>query len=83
MYSVAIKNNATGEIRLCDQNHEWNGEGSEFWWTEGNMSCDCNRHSEFERAGGNEHPDQIECDDTKYSILYFIVNGKKIKVNNG
>lgn len=25
---------------------------SEFWWSEGNMACDCNRETEFLRAKG-------------------------------
>lgn len=44
---------------------EWRPEGSRFytwhdvfWWTEGNMGCDCNRHLTFERAHGREPADE-------------------------
>ncbi len=43
--------------------------GDVFWWTEGNMSCDCNRHLEFERGQGRE-PDaeDVECGHGRYSV---------------
>lgn len=71
-YKVAIRKNSTGEIRLYDLGDIPWGESSEFWWTEGNMSCDCNRQWDFERAGGDpitEDPDP-DCGDIKYSALY-------------
>ncbi len=50
MYTVAIRNNETGEIRMCAQDLE-RGAGSDFWWTDGNMACDCNRALTFARVG--------------------------------
>ncbi len=82
MYMVAIKNNDTGEVRLCKQDIGWNGEGSEFWWTEGNMACDCNRHNEFLRANGEEETD-VECDMIRYSALYAeLEDGTRIKLDD-
>lgn len=57
-YRVFITRTADGSTRewkpgweCRDQEEaEWN-DGSEFWWTEGNFGCDCNRFMEFERAG--------------------------------
>jgi hypothetical protein len=70
MYKVAIRNNKTKEIRLCDSGSSWN-EHSDFWWLEGNMSCDCNRHLLFERAGGREPElEECKCSDGMYSVLY-------------
>lgn len=74
-YQVAIKNNKTDETRLCTQNLTWVDDV--FWWTEGNMSCDCNRGNEFARANNEPEPD-YDCGDTLFSALYAVVDGKKI-----
>ncbi len=29
---------------------------NEFWWTDGNMGCDCNREVVFEYVTGKTHP---------------------------
>jgi len=69
-YNVALRNNATGEIRLIAHPSPW-GKDSDYLWTEGNYSCDCNRHLLFERDKGFE-PDaaDVKCGDVKYSALY-------------
>lgn len=77
-YKVAIKSNATREIRLYDLGREchWN-DASYFLWTQGNYSCDCNRELSFIRAGGPGSDDDphhnnldTECGHDRYSILY-------------
>lgn len=42
-----------------------------FSWTENNYSCDCNRQSEFERAGGeyDTETDDPDCGDERYTLL--------------
>lgn len=82
-YKIAIRNNETGEIRECPQDLKWE-EHTDFWWTEGNMACDCNRHLEFERAGGRKPEwDEGECGDEKYTALYAeFPNGKKITLDD-
>ena len=80
MYYVAIRNNKTREIRLRQENLEWD-EYSHFWWTEGNMSCDCNRELEFERAIRNEPYHDTKCGEKRYSVLYAVVDGTKIPVD--
>lgn len=53
-YSVWIKDRRTQEIvRYECPELAWE-EGSEFWWSEGNFGCDCNRHLCFMRAKGIE-----------------------------
>lgn len=79
-YKVTIKNNETNEIRLTEPfDVEWN----DFMWTEGNYSCDCNRHLFFEIAGGNSPDfDNAECGEDKYSILCVAFeNGDRIDLN--
>lgn len=88
-YKVAIRDNATGEVRIGAYDFEWfkeDGGTDDFWWTEGNMSCDCNRHLEFLRAGGpgpadDPHWNNVEhaCGDGAYSVLYAeLPDGKRI-----
>lgn len=81
-YKVAIRDNATGEVRIGAYDFDWN----EFWWTEGNMSCDCNRRLEFLRAGGpgpagdpHWNDAEHECGNGAYSVLYaYLPDGKRI-----
>jgi len=85
-YRVAIRKNETGEVRLRNYDYDWfKYESSDlFWWTEGNMSCDCNRYLEFERAAGVE-PDSCyaPCGETAYSVLYVeLPDGTKIDVDD-
>ncbi len=79
-YSVDIRNNATGEVRTCSQRDlAWN-DSSVFWWTEGNMSCDCNRELEFVRAGGPGPDDDprwndldTECGFERFTVIRAIL----------
>ena len=52
-YQVSITKLDTGETRISTQNLDW-GDYSAWWWTEGNMGCDCNRSWEFSRAKKGE-----------------------------
>lgn len=59
-YRVLIRENATGEIRLSKK---FEFKFSPYWWTDGNMGCDCNRWIEWHRAGGQEpNMDDAKCD---------------------
>ena len=91
-YKVAIRKNDTGEIRFANIDMDWYREGKDdggdfFWWTEGNMGCDCNRKIQFDLAGnshaetpGQDHP----CSEGKYSALYAeLPDGKKIELDRG
>lgn len=68
-YVVRIRHNKTGTIRSRRCDLEWN-DGSKYWWTEGNMGCDCNLDLEFRRAGG-ETPnlDEVSCSEGKFTAL--------------
>lgn len=74
-YEVEFREVATGEAVRVTFNPPWS-EGSESHWTEGNMSCDCNRAMEFWRA---HHPDatldeepEFPCGDGKYKVTIRI-----------
>lgn len=60
-YTATIKDRRTGEIVSAPQPRAtgW-GEGSEYFWSDGNFGCDCNRHIVFETAKGND-PDAEDC----------------------
>lgn len=88
-YKVLIRKNATGEERFYSMDDiEWD-ESSEFWWTEGNFGCDCNRGSSFLRAGGPGPADDphwnsadFECGDTAYTCLYAVLeDGTRIELD--
>ena len=80
-YRVLLRKNSTGEVREIDGG-EWH-EASEFLWTEGNFSCDCNRAILFERAVGKEiDDDESVCGYTAYTaIKAFRADGVEIKLD--
>lgn len=41
----------------------------EFWWTEGNFGCDCNRRDAFADASDEPRPDADECSHHEYSVI--------------
>lgn len=80
---VDIRNNKTGEIRryhtdtlLGDEQEPW----SDFWWSEGNAGCDCNRALFFGYAIGQEYEEiDSHCGDGGYSVnIYSTKNGKEL-----
>ena len=78
-----IRNNKTGEIReykdevWWDYNEPYDDYPNDFMWSEGNYSCDCNRHLFFQRAK-NEDEDNAECGDDLYSVNLKNPKGGKI-----
>ncbi len=85
MFTVHIKNNKTGEIRQHIEKDENWFDGSDFMWTEGNYSCDCNRALYFARANGSddELAEGQDCGDNEaYSIPFVILkDGTKITIS--
>lgn len=77
MYKIAIRNNATKEIRNCKLTGKWD-DNREFYWTEGNGSCDCNREIRFRMAENETVDESIKCGDSAFSILYVMRCGKVI-----
>lgn len=69
-YTVTMKETATGEVRTFPAKLPW-GDGSNFWWSEGNYSCDCNRELEWREAGGLPRFPEIEgpCTEGRYVVL--------------
>lgn len=63
-----ITDTTTGETRV----HHFEDEPEDLWlvefdWGENNMSCDCNRHIFFARAGGQEAEDR-ECGHVRFAV---------------
>lgn len=89
MYKVAIRNNATGEVAIAEIGLDWKfpseeDSGDIFWWTEGNMGCDCNRELEWRRAKDEEIPDDFdyECGDGRFSVLYAeLPDGERVSID--
>jgi hypothetical protein len=81
-YKVAIRRNKSGEVRIVEMGTDWH-EASEFWWTEGNMGCDCNRHDVFQGAVDDEPDDFYPCGHTEYTALYAeMPDGTRIKLDS-
>jgi hypothetical protein len=80
-YSVAIRRNDTGEIRISRHDYEWDTDGSDYLWTEGNFSCDCNRYLFFQRAAGEDEGEH-SCGDSLYTVLYAeLPTGERIPID--
>lgn len=62
---LEIKRNADGAMALAVW-PDWTWH--EYWWKDGNASCDCNRELFFLRARDEEEPDEPECGEGKYSV---------------
>jgi len=77
-YTVAIRENATGEIKTVRENLTWdtsNDDGSIYWWAAGNFSCDCNRAIQF-------GDDDDSCGETRFSVLYAeLPDGRRVPID--
>lgn len=62
---LEIRRNADDAI-ATDVWRNW--EYNEFWWAEGNASCDCNRRLFFARARGEDDSEKAECSNGLYSV---------------
>lgn len=74
-YTVDIKKTSTGEIRTAKFDEQWH-DINVYLWTEGNYSCDCNRHDFFVCRGYRRHPhvgDSI-CGDSEYRVLKAVLD---------
>ena len=72
-YFVTMKDVTTGEVVVCKMDWTWE-EGSEFLWSEGNWSCDCNRLYEFRENKGLERiPDDDRSPYCKCSHVFQIL----------
>lgn len=88
-YRVLLRKNDTGEERWRVMDFDWS-ESDEFWWTEGNFGCDCNRAMEWARAGGPGPPDDPhwnnidrDCGDIAFTaICAELADGTIIKLDD-
>jgi hypothetical protein len=82
-YTIEMRKRSTGEVRSCKCDGEWD-DNSEFYWLEGNASCDCNRHDYFQDFGrvqcdSTEYTDGFPCGDVEYTATKVILdNGTEI-----
>lgn len=68
-FKVLIKNNITGEERLCDTETHWT-KSTVFWIKDGNFCCDCNREMLFENDDSLDPP----CGFEKYRIIEAVLD---------
>ena len=79
-YDVTIRRNADGQERIIHMDHGWAGH-SHWWWTEGNFSCDCNRHIVFCEAASVSALD-CPCGTTAYTAVAAILpDGRRIALD--
>lgn len=73
-YVIRLRDNTTGEVRDCPQDHDgYDAESIEFYWTDGNFGCDCNRRWEFQRAGGEGEDENPPCDNERYTAIEAVL----------
>lgn len=63
---VLIRRNADGQIVECTDLDAITNT-SIYQWTDGNFSCDCNRHIFFE----GEYDEYVSCGEDKYAIQLY------------
>lgn len=77
-YTVDILEVTTGEVVRREMDLPWH-EGSLYWWTDGNYSCDCNRRMEFLRAKGFDPSElEMECDVGAYRVAITLPGGEVV-----
>lgn len=83
-YTVEIKKQSTGEVRVASFRQNWS-EGDVYSWTEGNSSCDCNRHDYFTNRGHGELADEaFPCGSQEYHVSKAVLDdGTEIVLDQG
>jgi hypothetical protein len=77
-FEVAIRCNESGETRIyCYDVEPLYADSQEFWWSEGNACCDCNRGLFFADVKGEDDPDR-ECGYTAYDVVSLKKGGEVI-----
>ena len=57
-------------------------EGSDYLWTDGNYSCDCNRELFFCRAAAEDEPEEHACGESRFAALKAILpDGTEIEID--
>lgn len=82
-YAVVLRENATGIERRIEGEDVPAGPWSEWewFWTQGNYGCDCNRELIFKRHDP-EAPDvaDVECGESRYTLVCVYEDGQRIEV---
>lgn len=67
-YRVRLKRTSDGETHLTD----W--DATEFWWSDGNGACDCNRETAFAYHDGivAEDNEDTECSHDRFVIVEWV-----------
>jgi hypothetical protein len=77
-FEVAIRCNESGETRIyrydCEPEY---ADSQEFYWSEGNAACDCNRALHFAWVKEEDDPDR-ECGDSAYDVVSLKKGGEVI-----
>jgi len=66
-YRIMLTDRTTGETRHVETTPEWESDATDFLWTDGNQSCDCNRGQSFAMAAGEKDPN-IPCGDGRFFL---------------
>lgn len=78
-YKVAIINNRTKEMRFWHSTDDWDDESDVFYWTEGNMSCDCNRRFKFNGVADFDHS---SCGESEFSCPFVqFEDGSRVELD--
>lgn len=72
---VVLVRIADGERRVCVPSfkvrYTW---ADEYWWTEGNMGCECNRHHEWFRVNDLDvEGEEFDCNYDKPKRYYVVL----------
>ena len=81
-YSTLIRDNATGEERMCAEGLDY--RGNMFVWTQrqGNFGCDCNRYIFFCEAGNDEEDPNFPCGYDRYTAIKAVLSdGREIMID--
>lgn len=77
-YIALIRRNSDGGVRAIHYPYEY----SEFLWTQGNWSCDCNRELDFYRADAEEppkhDPDDVCLGSGQFTVLQIETDGGQV-----
>lgn len=83
-YKARIIDTKTGESRTFETTTEY-PDSLEFYWTDGNFGCDCNRGYSFIRAAGGQPTDEefdAPCTQGRYLVPTIVFeNGEVIEID--
>ena len=81
MYYVTIRDRKTCDVSRTAINLPWD-ESSEFWWSEGNFSCDCNRGDVFHDGMGIKRRDypcvNVEFPNGRFEVVSVELEGGSV-----